>query len=295
MVGVNAVLTQLINGLAYGGILVLLAIGLSLVFGLMGIVNFAHGAFYTIGAYAAALALGIGGEGALSYLLTFVAVAVVVGAAGLLAERTVIRPLYDREVLYSLILTFGLFLAVEGAIDLLWGQNVSYSTPPMLAFRVSLGVVNYPFYRLFVILVAGALSLLLWLFLTRTDIGAIVRAATENRDMVKVLGIDIDRVYTFVFALGAALAGIAGLMHAPLVSLYPEMGGTILIESFVVVVIGGLNQFRGAVVAGILVGEVRALTFLVSPGATDVVVFVLMAVVLLVRPRGLLGTVGGVE
>lgn len=295
MVGVNAVLTQLINGLAYGGILVLLAIGLSLVFGLMGIVNFAHGAFYTLGAYAAATILGFTGTGALSYALTFGAVAVAVGAFGFLTERTVIRPLYDREVLYSLILTFGLFLAVEGAIDLLWGQNVSYSTPSMFAFRVSLGVVDYPFYRLFIIVVAGVLSLLIWLFISRTNVGAIVRAATENRDMVKVLGIDIDRVYTLVFALGAALAGLAGLMHAPLVSLYPEMGGTILIESFVVVVIGGLNQFRGAVVAGILVGEVRALTFLISPGATDIVVFLLMAVVLLVRPRGLLGTAGGVE
>lgn len=295
MVGVNAVITQLINGLAYGGILVLLAIGLSLVFGLMGIVNFAHGAFYALGAYVAATIFGLVGTSTAIFIGMFATVALVVGAFGLLAERTVIRPLYDREVLYSLILTFGLFLAVEGTIAVVWGDDVGYQIPAILEPQISLGVVNYPVYRLLVVVLAAILSLLIWFFIDRTDIGAIVRAATENREMVKALGIDIDRVYTLVFAVGAALAGIAGLMHAPMVSLYPEMGATILIESFVVVVIGGLNQFRGAVVAGILVGEVRALTFLVSPGATDIIVFILMAVVLLVRPQGLLGTTGGVE
>lgn len=295
MVSIGTIITQLINGLAYGGILILLAIGLSLIFGLMGVVNFAHGAFYAIGAYAAATALGLLGTGGIGYFATFLVVAAIVGGFGLLTEQTVIKPLYDRPLLDSLMLTFGVFLLVEGAIAILWGDNVSYPTPSMFAFRIPLGIVNYPAYRLFVIIIAAVVSLAIWLFIDRTDIGAIVRAATENRDMVKSLGIDIDRVYTLVFVVGAALAGIAGLMHAPMVSLYPEMGGNILIESFVVVVIGGLNQFRGAILAGILVGEVRALTFLIAPEATSIVIFVLMAVVLLVRPRGLLGTVGGVE
>lgn len=295
MVSATAVITQLINGLAYGGVLILLAIGLSLIFGLMGVVNFAHGAFYALGAYVAATALSVFGIAGFGYAATIIVVAIVVGAFGFGTERTVIQPLYDRPLLDSLMLTFGLFLVVEGAIAIIWGQSPSYPTPSLFAFEVPLGVVNYPAYRLFVIVVAAVLSGGIWLFIDRTDIGAIVRAATENRDMVKALGIDIDRVYTLVFTVGAALAGLAGLMHAPMVSLYPEMGGTVLIESFVVVVIGGLNQFRGAIIAGILVGEVRALTFLISPEATNIVIFLLMAIVLLVRPRGLLGTEGGVE
>lgn len=295
MVGVEAVLTQLINGLAYGAILILLAIGLSIIFGLMGIVNFAHGAFYAIGAYGAAVLIGRFGSTGGMYVVTFVAVAVLLGVIGYGIERSVIRPLYDRAPVYSLMLTFGVFLLAEGVLDFAFAGNVSLNSPPFLGFMVPLGVIDYPAYQLAIILIAGALSGGVWLFINRTEIGAIVRAATENRDMVKALGIDIDRVYTVVFAVGAAVAGLAGMMNAPLVSIYPEMGGTILIESFVVVVIGGLNQFRGAIVAGILVGEVRALTFLVAPQATDIVIFLLMALVLLVRPRGLLGSVGGVE
>jgi len=295
MVSPTAIGTQLINGLAYGGILIMLAIGLSLIFGLMGIVNFAHGAYYAVGAYLAATLLASLGTGPVGYAATFVIVALGIAIFGILTERTVIRPLYDRPLLDSLMLTFGLFLVVEGAIAVVWGQNVSYPVPEIFDFTVPLVVLDYPAYRLFVVLVAALLSLAIWLFINRTDVGAIVRAATENREMVRALGIDIDRVYLVVFTVGAALAGIAGLMHAPLVTFYPEMGGSILIESFVVVVIGGLNQFRGAIIAGILVGEVRALTFLVSPGATDIVVFLLMAFVLLIKPQGLLGTVGGVE
>lgn len=158
-----------------------------------------------------------------------------------------------------------------------------------------LGVIQYPAYQLFVVLLAGIVALSVWLFLQYTDLGIIIRAATENRDMVKALGINVDRVYTLVFAIGVGIAGIAGAAHAPMTSLFPEMGVNIIIQSFVVV-IGGLNNFRGSVVAGILVGEVSALTYLVSPALTDIVIFILMVVVLIIRPQVLSGiATGGVE
>lgn len=293
MVTSTAIATQMINGLAYGSILVLVAIGLAIIFGLMGIVNFAHGAFYALGGYVGFQTVAWLGGG--YFLATLIVVPIVVALIGIAAEQTVIKPLYGRSILYSLVLTFGLLLIFEEAIDYVWGQNPGYSTPGMFQFTVDLGVVNYPAYQLFVILIAAIVGFATWIFLQRTNTGAIIRAATENRNMVRSLGIDIDRIYLIMFAIGAGIAGLAGNMHAPMVNMYPEMGALIIIESFVVVVIGGLNSFRGSIVAGILVGEVRSLTYLVEPQAVDVIIFVFMAVMLLVRPQGLAGSIGGVE
>jgi branched-subunit amino acid ABC-type transport system permease component len=297
MVAVETFVTQAVNGLVLGSILALIAMGLAIIFGLMGIVNFAHGAFYAVGAYVGYTVLsGLGPEG---YFVALLVVPVVVGVVGVGIEMSILRPLYGRDLLYSLILTFGLMLMMHEGIDIIWGRGgsgISYPVPQLLDFTVPLVIIEYPAYRLFVVLLAAVVALAVWLFLQRTDLGIIIRAATENRDMVKSLGINVQRVYTIVFAVGVGIAGLAGTAHAPMVSLYPEMGVNVIVQSFVVVVIGGLNNFRGSIVAGILVGEVSALTYLVSPALTDVVIFLLMAVVLLVRPQGLAGIAsGGVE
>lgn len=298
MVSVDAVLLQLLNGFVLGSVFALVAMGLTIIFGLMGIVNFAHGAFYAVGAYvglAVLAAAGLGGTG--GFVLSLLLVPIVVGLVGAATEATIIRPLYDRDLVYSLLLTFGLMLVLHEVIKIVWGVGGrTFNVPPLLHFTVDLGIVDYPAYRLFVVVMTGLIAGGVWLFLHYTDLGMIVRAATENRDMVKVQGINITRIYTLVFALGTGIAGLAGLLHAPLISVYPEMGVSILVQSFVVVVIGGLNSFRGSIVAGIVVGEASALSFLIWPPATDVVVFLVMAVFLILRPQGIFGeATGGLE
>lgn len=292
---VESILTQLLNGVVMGSIYALVALGLAIIFGLMGVVNFAHGAFYALGAYIAFQTLTIfPGVGFYFALLT---VPIVVGLFGVVIEPYIIRPLYDRNLIYSLLLTFGLMLAMHESIRLVWGTTPKdIGEPEYLDFTVWLGILNYPVYRLAVIVMTAVISIGIWLFLQRTNLGIVIRAATENRDMVRALGINISTVYTLVFGLGVGIAGIAGLLHAPLVSVYPEMGVNILIESFVVVVIGGLNSFKGAVFAGFLVGITSSLSFLIWPPMTDVVIFLLMAVFLIFRPQGMFGKeFGGVE
>lgn len=292
---VESILTQLLNGVVMGSIYALVALGLAIIFGLMGVVNFAHGAFYALGAYMAFQTLTIfPGFGFYFALLT---VPIVVGLFGVIIEPYIIRPLYDRNLIYSLLLTFGLMLAMHESIRLVWGTTPkNIGEPEYLDFTVWLGILNYPVYRLAVIVMTAVISIGIWLFLQRTNLGIVIRAATENRDMVRALGINISTVYTLVFGLGVGIAGIAGLLHAPLVSVYPEMGVNILIESFVVVVIGGLNSFKGAVFAGFLVGITSSLSFLIWPPMTDVVIFLLMAVFLIFRPQGMFGQeFGGVE
>ena len=295
MVTVEQIALQLLNGFVQGSIYVLLAMGLTIIFGLMGVVNLSHGAFYALGAYVGLSVIGLSGPNGL--LVAIVVVPLVLGVVGAAVESTLIRPLYDRNLLSSLLLTFGLMLVLHESIKILWGTGgQTFARPPVLATSVSLGFVTYPSYRLFVVGMTALTALGVWVFLNYTDVGIIIRGATENRDMVKALGIDIGWIYTLVFALGIAIAGIGGVLHAPLVSVYPEMGVPIIIQSFVVVVIGGLNSFRGSIVAGIIVGEASTLTYLVWPAAVDVVVFLVMAVFLVLRPEGLLGReLGGLE
>jgi len=296
MVAVSQVLTQLLNGLSLASIFALTAMGLTIIFGLMGVINLAHGAYYALGAYIGIAMIDIVG-GSAGFLLALLVVLIGTGVVGVATEVTVIRPLYDRDLISSLLLTFGLMLVLHEVIKFVWGVGSrSVGTPGFLDFTVPLLVVDYPAYRLFVIGMAALVAIAVWLFLRLTSTGMVVRAATENRDMVKALGIDIDRVYTMVFALGVGIAGLAGILHAPMISIYPEMGTSIIIQSFVVVVIGGLNSFRGSIVAAVLVGLASALSYLVWPAATDVAIFVLMAVFLLVRPEGIYGkSLGGLE
>ena len=296
MVSVEQLLVQMLNGLSFGAVLVLSAMGLTIIFGLLGVVNFAHGAFYGLGAYVG-LSMITSISPDLGFYVALIVVPLAVGLAGAAIEMSVIRPLYDRDLIYSLLLTFGVMLVMNEMVRLIWGAGGrSFNRPSGLDFTVSLVVIDYPVYRLFVIAMTGLIALSIWLFLQRTDIGMTLRAATENRDMVKSLGINITIIFTLVFGIGTAIAGLAGVLHAPMVSVYPEMGTPIIVQSFVVVVIGGLNSFRGSIVAGLLVGEASALSYLIWPPMTDVVIFLVMAVFLIIRPQGIFGqSMGGLE
>lgn len=280
---------QVFTGLALGAVYVLLATGMSLIFGMLTVVNFAHGAFYMLGAYLGLAVLGWTGNFWLSLLLAPLAVA----ALGMLAERTLIRRLYGRGIDYPLLLTFGLAYIIVELVRIVFGtQDLPFDTPDALSGAADIGIGFFPIYRLFVIGVTAAVLLALWLFLERTRYGLIVRVGARDPEIVRILGIDIARVWLVVFGIGTGIAGLAGLLAAPLQGASPEMGNSILAEAFVVTVVGGMGSLLGAVAAGLLVGVVVSLTALVAPEMAQVAIFALMAVVLLLRPQGFFGRAG---
>jgi branched-chain amino acid transport system permease protein len=291
-VSTSALVAQVFTGLVLGGIVVLLAIGLSLIFGLMTVVNFAHGSLYMLGAYFGFFLLGL----TRNFWLSLVIAPVMVFVLGLVIERLLVRPLYGRSVDDPLLLTFGLSLVVVEGVRIVWGKiGLTVDPPRTLAGAVDLGFMTFPRYRLFVIVITMIVLVALWLFLERTNVGLIIRAGSRDPLMVRALGLDLGRVWLLVFGIGAGLAGLAGILAAPMRPVYPEMGITMVIESFVVVVVGGMGSLLGAVVAGILIGEVVSLTTLFAPKLSEIMVFVVMAVVLLVRPSGLFGEAGLLE
>jgi branched-chain amino acid transport system permease protein len=280
---------QLFAGLALGAIYVLFAIGLSLIFGMLTVVNFAHGAFYMVGAYVGLYILMLGGN----FWLCLIAVPLVVGLFGLVVERFLIRPLYGRGIDYPLLLTFGLSYVMVELVRIAFGKSgYPFDTPEILQGAVDIGVGYFPLYRLFVIAVTVVILAGLWLFLERTRFGLIIRAGARDPQIVRILGVDISRVWLVVFGLGTAIAGVAGLLAAPLQGVIPEMGGPILAEAFVVTVVGGMGSLMGAVLAGLLVGVVVSMTSLFAPEMSKVAIFALMAVVLLIRPQGFFGRAG---
>ena len=284
--------THLFTGLVLGMILVLLAVGLSLIFGLMTVVNFAHGSFYMLGAYLGFFLLGLTG----SFWVALALAPLAVGAAGLLVERVLVRPLYGRSLDDPLLLTFGLSLVMIETARLIWGRiGVTFDPPRELGTAVSLGFTMFPVYRLFVIGVTAAVLLALWVFLERTDLGLVIRAGSRDPLMVQALGVDLGRIRFLVFGIGTLLAGLAGVLAGPMRGVYADMGVTIVIESFVVIVVGGMGSLAGAVLAGLLIGEVVSFTTLFAPKLAEIMVFIVMAVVLLVRPSGLLGEAGLLE
>ncbi|PYN03506.1 MAG: branched-chain amino acid ABC transporter permease [Candidatus Rokuibacteriota bacterium] len=269
-----------------------MAIGLSLIFGLMTVVNFAHGAFYMLGAYVAFSLLGL----TKSFWATLVLAPLVVGTLGLLVERLLIRRLYGRSPDDPLLLTFGLSLAMVEGVKLLWGKiGLTVDPPKQLSSAVDLGFMNFPVYRLFVIAVTAAALVALWLFLEKTNVGLIIRAGSRDALMVRALGLDLNRIWLLVFGIGIGMAGLAGVLAGPMRGVYAEMGVEIIIECFVVVVVGGMGSLAGAIVAGLLMGEIVSLTTFFAPKLAEIVVFVVMAVVLLVRPSGLFGEAGLAE
>jgi branched-chain amino acid transport system permease protein len=287
-----ALAAQVFTGLVLGMILVLLAVGLSLIFGLMTVVNFAHGSLYMLGAYFGFFLLGL----TKNFWISLVVAPLLVGVCGLVIERVLVRPLYGRSIDDPLLLTFGLSLVLVEAARMIWGKiGLTLDPPPALAGAVNLGFSAFPLYRLFVIGVTIAVLVALWLFLEKTDVGLIIRAGSRDRLMVRALGVDLGRIWLLVFGIGTALAGLAGILAGPMRGVYAEMGVTIVIESFVVVVVGGMGSLLGAIVAGILIGEVVSLTTYFMPKLAEIMVFVVMAVVLLVRPSGLFGEAGLME
>ena len=283
---------QVFTGLVLGMIFVLLAIGLSLIFGLMTVVNFAHGSFYMLGAYFGFFLLGF----TKSFWAALFLAPLMVGCLGLLIERFLIRRLYGRSPDDPLLLTFGLSLILIETVRLLWGKiGLTLSPPPLLSKAVNLGFMVFPTYRLFVLGATIVVLIGLWLFLERTNVGLIIRAGSRDALMVRALGIDLGRIWLLVFGIGSALAGLAGILAGPMRGVYAEMGVNVVIESFVVVVVGGMGSLVGAIVAGVLLGQVVGLTTFFAPKLTEISIFVVMAVVLLVRPSGLFGETGLME
>jgi branched-chain amino acid transport system permease protein len=280
---------QLFTGLALGAVYVLLAIGLSLIFGMLTVVNFAHGAFYVLGAYVGYQVLAMGGN----FWLALIAVPLAVGGLGLAVERTLIRPLYGRGIDYPLLLTFGLGYVLIELVRIVFGKTgLPFETPELLQGAVDIWVGYFPLYRLFVIAATALILLALWLLLEKTSFGLIIRAGARDPQIVRILGVDVAKVWLIVFGIGTAIAALAGLMAAPLQGVSPEMGSTILAEAFVVTVVGGMGSLMGAVVAGLLVGVVVSMTSLLAPEMAKVSIFALMAVVLLIRPQGFFGRAG---
>ena len=280
---------QLFAGVALGAVYVLLAIGLSLIFGMLTVVNFAHGAFYMLGAYVGLWLMAHGGN----FWLCLVLVPLVVGGIGLAVERVLIRPLYGRGIDYPLLLTFGLSYIIVELVRITFGKSgYPFDTPDVLQGAVDIGVGFFPLYRLFVIAATAVILFGLWLFLERPSFGLIIRAGARDPLIVRVLGVNVSKVWLIVFGMGTAIAAFAGLLAAPLQGVIPEMGGTILAEAFVVTVVGGMGSLLGAVLAGILVGVVVSMTSLFAPEMAKVAIFALMALVLLIRPQGFFGRAG---
>jgi branched-chain amino acid transport system permease protein len=281
-------LIQLLNGVQYGLLLFLIASGLTLIFGIMGVINLAHGSFYMIGAYLAFSLSGLIGSFWLA-LPAGVALAVLLGIA---LEWLLIRHLYRRDHLYQVLLTYGLILVFEELRSILFGDDVhGVAVPALLNFSIRLtDTLSYPVYRLAMSGVCLLLAAGMYLLISRTRVGMMIRAGAVNREMVQALGINIGLLYRLVFALGVALAAFAGMLAAPVASVYPGMGNQVLIISFVVIVIGGIGSVRGALVAALLIGLADVFGQVVFPHIAGMTVYLLMAAVLLWRPRGLFGS-----
>jgi branched-chain amino acid transport system permease protein len=276
---------QILNGLLVGSYYIVLSLGLSLIFSLGGVVNLAHGAFYALGAYFAyevQRRLGFGG----AVVLAPVGVALV----GIAIEQLFLRRLYREDPMLGLLFTFGLAMFAEQSLRLIWGASgLPFPIPEGLRGQLLIGDFIYSYYRLTVLGVVVVTIAACWLLLTRTAFGMIVRAGTRDPEMVRAMGISLKPALTAVFALGVGLAGLAGAMSAPLAGVQPAMGSEILTAAFVVVVIGGLGSFWGVVFAGLLVGVVRGITVAFYPPAAEASMYILMVLILLFRPRGLMG------
>jgi branched-chain amino acid transport system permease protein len=282
-------LSQLFNGLALGALLALISSGLTIIYGTLGVLNLAHGAMFMLGGYAGYAAWHATG----SFALALLAGTLAVGMVGLVMERVIIRHFYSRPDEDQLLVTFGLSICFVEAIRFIFSsESLTVQAPDVLNGITSLGVMMYPTYRLAVVAICAVALLVLYLVLYRTRLGMIVRAGIDDAVMVDSLGIDVYRVFMVVFGIGAMAAGFAGIVNAPVVSLTPEVGEAILVQTFVVVVIGGVGSFPGAVLGGLIAGEIISLTSMVNPGYAYVMLFAVMTLVLLVRPHGLLGTKG---
>ena len=284
---VQVLASQLMLGLVNGAFYAVLSLGLAVVFGLLNIINFAHGAFYMLGAYAAFMAathLGV------DYWVALVAAPLAVGGLGIVFERTLLRRLYKLDHLYGLLLTFGLTLVLEGAFRTAYGvSGQSYPMPQALRTSLDLGFMMLPAYRAWVVAVALAACGATWFVVERTSLGALLRAGTENPKLVEAFGVNVPRMVMLTYGFGVALAAFAGVLAAPVLQVNPLMGSNLLVIVFAVVVIGGLGSTLGTAATGLGLGVLEGLAKLVYPEASSTVVFLVMVVVLLARPAGLFG------
>jgi branched-chain amino acid transport system permease protein len=288
---VAVLLPQLLHGLVFGAALGLLALGLTVIFGLLGVMNFAHGELYMLGAYAGIAAIGV----TQSFWVALIVAPLAVGVVGAVTEALTLRPLYRREPLYGLILTFGLALVFREGVRQIWGGDMRRILPPFTGSTPLLGM-TYPNYRLFLLAAACVLLLAIWLFFTRTRAGIIVRAAVQDAEMLDGLGVNVRRVFTLTFAASAALAALAGLLMAPEFTVYPQMGVEFILLAFIVVILGGMGSLGGSVVAAFVIGIAQSLFSLwMNPQRVAIAIFGIMIVVLVVRPRGFFGREGVLE
>jgi branched-chain amino acid transport system permease protein len=283
----QALFGQLLIGLINGSFYALLSLGLAVIFGMLNIINFAHGAQYMLGAFVAIFLLQVLGLG---YWWALAIAPLVVGASGIIVERLFLQWLYKLDHLYGLLLTFGLALMTEGIFRNFFGSTgLPYSVPPELRGGQNLGFMFLPNYRAWVVAFSLTVCLATWFVIERTKLGAYLRAATENPTLVRAFGINVPRMITLTYGFGVALAALAGVMAAPIYNVSPQMGANLIIVVFAVVVIGGMGSILGAIVTGFSLGLIEGLTKVFFPEASNTVIFVIMAIVLLIRPAGLFG------
>ena len=283
----QALLAQLIIGLINGSFYALLSLGLAVIFGLLHVINFAHGALYMLGAFVTWGLLHYAGIG---YWGALVIAPLVVGAIGVVLERTLLQRLYPLDPLYNLLLTFGVALIIEGLFQMKFGSSGEpYEVPALLHGSLNLGPIVLPLSRAWVIAASLVVCLATWYVTERTKLGSYLRAATENPALVQAFGINVPRMITVTYGLGVALAGFAGVLAAPTVSVSPEMGSELIIVVFAVVVIGGMGSIMGSIVTGFALGLIEGLTKVLYPPASNTVIFIVMAIVLMIKPAGLFG------
>lgn len=283
----QAFLGQLLLGLVNGAFYALLSLGLAVIFGLLGIVNFAHGALYMLGAFAAWIMLDQFG---INYWYALILSPLIVGAAGMVIERLFLKHLYKLDPLYGLLLTFGLALIAEGIFRELYGvSGLNYSVPEALSGATNLGFMVLPNYRAWVVLVSLLVCLGTWYLIERTRLGAYLRAGTENASLVQAFGVNVPLMVMCTYGAGAALAALAGVLAAPIIQVNPLMGSNLIIVVFAVVVIGGMGSILGSVISGLALGLIEGLTRVFYPEASNIVVFVIMVIVLMIKPAGLFG------
>lgn len=283
----QAFLGQLLLGLVNGAFYAMLSLGLAVIFGLLGVVNFAHGALYMLGAFAAWFMLDKLG---INYWFALILGPLAVGALGVVVERLFLKRLYKLDPLYGLLLTFGLALIIEGVFRELFGASgQSYPVPELLQGATDLGFMTLPNYRAWVVFVSLAVCIGTWYLIERTRLGAYLRAGTENAALVQAFGINVPLIVTLTYGAGAALAALAGVLAAPIIQVSPLMGSNLIIVVFAVVVIGGMGSIMGSILTGLGLGVVEGLTRVFYPEASSIVVFVIMVIVLMFRPAGLFG------
>jgi branched-chain amino acid transport system permease protein len=282
-----ALMSQLLLGLVNGSFYAMLSLGLAVIFGLLNVINFSHGALYMVGAFVAYL--GVTSLG-LNYWIMLLLAPLIVGGVGIVIERTMLRWLYKLDHLYGLLLTFGITLLLEGVFRSFFGvSGETLDVPDQLAGAFDLGFMILPKYRAWVVFASLAVCLATWFVIEKTRLGAYLRAGTENPSLVEAFGVNVPRMVTLTYGFGVALAGLAGVLAAPVINVTPLMGSNLIIVVFAVVVIGGMGSILGSIVTGLALGVIEGLTRVYYPEGSEVVVFVVMVIVLLLRPAGLFG------